>query len=225
MQNPPAKQPPKTEREIFLEALERSTPEERTAFLDAACANNPSLRAGVEALLGHVREDRFLENPVIQRTEKPAESAKDGATVLVGEEKPGDQVGRYKLLQQIGEGGVGIVFMAEQVEPVRRRVAVKLLRPGMDTRSVIARFESERQALALMDHPNIARVLDAGSTEKGTALFRDGTGAGIRITDYCDQNNLPTASDCSSSFRSARRSNTRIRKASSIATSNLRTSW
>jgi eukaryotic-like serine/threonine-protein kinase len=192
MQNPPAKQPSKTEREIFLEALERSTPEERAAFLDVACANNPSLRAGVEALLGHVREDRFLETPVVDRSGKPGESAKDAVTVLAGEEKPGDQVGRYKLLQQIGEGGVGIVFMAEQVEPVRRRVAVKLLRPGMDTKSVIARFESERQALALMDHPNIARVLDAGSTEKGRPYFVMELVRGIRITDYCDQNNLPT---------------------------------
>jgi eukaryotic-like serine/threonine-protein kinase len=195
MSNSPANHPSNTEREIFLQALDRSVPEERAAFLDVACANNPSLRAGVEALLRHAMDDGFLETPVVGRSAStdPLRDAADQGTVVVAEERPGDQVGRYKLLQQIGEGGVGIVFMAEQVEPVRRRVAIKLLRPGMDTRAVLARFESERQALALMDHPNIARVLDAGSTEKGRPYFVMELVRGIRITDYCDQNNLPTA--------------------------------
>jgi serine/threonine protein kinase len=106
--------------------------------------------------------------------------------VVVGE-RPGDRLGPYKLLQRIGEGGVGIVFMAEQEAPVRRRVALKVLKPGMDTRSVIARFESERQALALMDHPNIARVLDAGSTAAGRPFFVMDLVRGTRITEYCDQ--------------------------------------
>src|SRR5207249_3060064 len=107
-------------------------------------------------------------------------------------EKPGDKIGRYKLLQQIGEGGCGVVYMAEQEEPVRRRVALKVIKLGMDTKSVIARFEAERQALALMDHPNIAKVLDAGATDAGKPYFVMELVKGPRITDYCDQNNLPT---------------------------------
>ena len=108
-------------------------------------------------------------------------------------EKPGDRIGRYKLLQQIGEGGCGVVYMAEQEEPVRRRVALKVIKLGMDTKQVIARFEAERQALALMDHPNIAKVLDAGATETGRPYFVMELVRGIKITDYCDQNNLSTA--------------------------------
>ena len=108
-------------------------------------------------------------------------------------EKPGDRIGRYKLLQQIGEGGCGVVYMAEQEEPVRRRVALKVIKLGMDTKQVIARFEAERQALALMDHPNIAKVLDAGATETGRPYFVMELVRGIKITDYCDQNKLSTA--------------------------------
>ena len=107
-------------------------------------------------------------------------------------EKAGDKIGRYKLLQQIGEGGCGVVYMAEQEEPVRRRVALKVIKLGMDTKQVIVRFEAERQALALMDHPNIARVLDAGATEMGRPYFVMELVRGIKITDYCDQNNLST---------------------------------
>ena len=103
-----------------------------------------------------------------------------------------DRIGRYKLLQQIGEGGCGVVYMAEQEEPVRRRVALKVIKLGMDTKQVIARFEAERQALALMDHPNIAKVFDAGATETGRPYFVMELVRGIRITDYCDQNNLST---------------------------------
>src|ERR1022692_2791488 len=105
-------------------------------------------------------------------------------------EQPGDQIGRYKLLEKIGEGGCGIVYMAEQTEPIRRRVALKVIKLGMDTRQVIARFEAERQALALMDHPNIAKVLDAGATETGRPYFVMELVQGIRITDYCDENSL-----------------------------------
>src|SRR5204863_3363678 len=107
-------------------------------------------------------------------------------------EKAGDKIGRYKLLQKIGEGGCGIVYMAEQEEPVRRRVALKIIKLGMDTRQVIARFEAERQALAMMEHPNIARVFDAGATETGRPYFVMELVRGIPITDYCDQNKLST---------------------------------
>jgi len=107
-------------------------------------------------------------------------------------EKAGDRIGRYKLLQQIGEGGCGVVYMAQQEEPVRRQVALKIIKLGMDTRSVIGRFEAERQALALMDHPNIAKVLDAGATDTGRPYFVMELVRGIKITDYCDQNQLPT---------------------------------
>ncbi len=140
--------------------------------------------------------------------------------------RPGDRFGRYKLLEEIGEGGCGVVYMAEQEEPVRRRVALKVIKLGMDTRQVIARFEAERQALALMDHPNIAKVLDAGATDTGRPYFVMELVRGIKITDYCDQNNLSTA-------RAARvvhpglpgRSSTPTKRASFIATSNRRTFW
>src|SRR6266568_3064105 len=105
-------------------------------------------------------------------------------------EKAGDRIGPYKLLQQIGEGGCGVVYIAEQDEPVRRRVALKAIKLGMDTKQVIARFEAERQALAMMDHPNIAKVLDAGATENGRPYFVMELVRGIKITDYCDENNL-----------------------------------
>src|SRR6516225_9556616 len=107
-------------------------------------------------------------------------------------EKPGDRIGRYRLLQEIGQGGCGVVYMAEQEEPVRRRVAVKVIQLGMDTKSVIARFEAERQALAMMDHPNIAKVLDAGATAAGRPYFVMELVMGIKITDYCDEHNLST---------------------------------
>ena len=107
-------------------------------------------------------------------------------------EKPGDRIGRYNLLEQIGEGGCGVVYMAGQEEPVRRRVALKVIKLGMDTRQVIARFEAERQALAMMDHPNIAKVLDGGATDTGRPFFVMELVRGIKITDYCDQNNLST---------------------------------
>src|SRR5512136_987566 len=107
-------------------------------------------------------------------------------------EKPGDRIGRYKLLQQIGEGGCGVVYMAEQDEPVRRRVALKVIKLGMDTGQVIARFEAERQALAIMDHPNIAKVLDAGATGTGRPYFVMELVRGIKITEYCEQQKLAT---------------------------------
>src|SRR3989442_93746 len=121
--------------------------------------------------------------------EEPAKGPTGTPVVATITEKPGDRIDRYKLLQQIGEGGFGVVYMAEQEEPVRRRVALKVIKLGMDTKSVVARFEAERQALALMDHPNIAKVLDAGATETGRPYFVMELVRGIKITEYCDQPN------------------------------------
>src|SRR5258705_10814487 len=144
-----------TEKTIFLEAAEIASPTERAAFLERSCGNDQQLRAAVEALLlSHQRSQGILD-----------------VTAGPLAERPGTQIGPYKLLQQIGEGGMGVVYMAEQTEPVKRRVALKIIKPGMDTRQVIARFEAERQALSLMDHPNIAKVLDAGTTDSGRPYF------------------------------------------------------
>jgi serine/threonine protein kinase/Tfp pilus assembly protein PilF len=164
---------------VFTEALQLP-PGARTAYLDLACGHDQALRQKVEALLaGFDEAGDFLEH------------SSRGAAVSVSE-KPGDRIGRYKLLQQIGEGGCGIVFMAEQEEPVRRRVALKIIKPGMDTKSVIARFEAERQALALMDHPSIAKMLDAGATISGRPYFVMELVRGTKITDYCDKHSLTT---------------------------------
>jgi serine/threonine protein kinase/WD40 repeat protein len=182
----------RSERDVFLEALDKSDADERQAFLAQACSGDADLRASVEELLRNHKDDEFmqtLESPMAGSDQvRPAE----GTVAVVGE-RPGARIGPYKLLQRIGEGGVGIVFMAEQEVPIRRRVAIKVLKPGMDTESVIARFESERQALALMDHPNIARVLDAGSTAAGRPFVVMDLVRGTRITDYCDQNHLSTS--------------------------------
>jgi len=170
---------------VFTEALQLPAVQ-RAAYLERACGSDEALRLRVEALLhAHETVGDFLE----QSPQKAAAGAKQA--MVVGE-KPGDCVGRYKLLQQIGEGGCGVVFMAEQQEPVRRQVALKIIRPGMDTKSVIARFEAERQALALMDHPNIAKVFDAGATESSRPFFVMELVRGIKITEYCDQNSLTT---------------------------------
>src|SRR5688572_5675798 len=150
------------EEAIFAEALDQSSPSERAAFLDRACGDRADVRARVEALLAaHDRAGPFLHSP------PPGVTA--GPDPLP--ERAGTTIGPYKLLEQIGEGGMGVVFMAEQTHPVRRRVALKIIKPGTDTRQVIARFEAERQALALMDHPNIAKVFDAGSTTTGRPYF------------------------------------------------------
>src|SRR5881397_3497889 len=140
------------EKEIFEQALDITPTEERLRFLTSACGEDVALLARVQALL---RADESGESFL---PEQPK------AIVVPITEKPGDKIGRYKLLQQIGEGGCGVVYMAEQAEPVRRRVALKIIKLGMDTKSVIARFEAERQAVAMMDHPNIAKIYDAGVT-------------------------------------------------------------
>ena len=170
--------------EIFSEAIQLPTGE-RTAFLERACAGDEGLRQKIEDLLRcNDQAGGFLE--------QPPETVGEVRFKATPGEKPGDRIGRYLLLQQIGEGGCGIVFLAEQREPVRRRVALKVIKPGMDTKMVIARFEAERQALALMDHPNIAKVFDAGATESGRPYFVMELVKGIRITEYCDQNAFST---------------------------------
>ncbi|MEJ0091746.1 MAG: tetratricopeptide repeat protein [Limisphaerales bacterium] len=170
---------------IFTEVL-HLTVNERATYLERACGSDGELRKRVEALLkAHDEGGDFLE-PSVQ---KISQQARMGVT---WGEKPGDRIGRYKLLQKIGEGGCGVVYMAEQEEPVRRQVALKVIKPGMDTESVITRFEAERQALALMDHPNIAKVFDAGAAESGRPYFVMELIRGVKITEYCDQNCLIT---------------------------------
>ena len=171
-------------REIFNRALELPPVEARAAYVEGACRDDEPLRQRVMQLLASNVDDSFLRGPAAQLLPK--------TVLLPVTEKAGDRIGRYKLLQQIGEGGCGVVYVAEQEEPVRRRVALKVIKLGMDTRSVVARFEAERQALAMMDHPNIAKVLDAGATDTGRPYFVMELVRGIRITDYCDQNNLST---------------------------------
>jgi serine/threonine protein kinase/WD40 repeat protein len=180
--------PPDRELAIFSEAR-RLPAGQRAACLDHACAGDAALRQRVEELLqaGDAAGD-FLENPAAA----PAAQSGTVPPPVVPSEKLGECIGRYKLLQQIGEGGCGVVYMAEQEKPVHRRVALKVIKLGMDTKNVIARFEAERQALALMDHPNIAKVLDAGATNTGRPYFVMELVRGTKITDYCDANNLST---------------------------------
>src|SRR5687767_3809922 len=200
-----------TEREIFFEALELATPEARGAYLQEACGRDVTLRRKMDALLKeHFSNDSLLAEPVAE-TERPAIKPPHPP-----EEAPAQLLGRYKLLEKIGEGGFGEVWMAEQREPVKRRVALKIIKLGMDSRQIVARFEAERQALAMMDHPNIAKIFDAGTTEGpltpslspsgGESARRADEGVrgagrpyfvmelvrGIKITEFCDQNQLPT---------------------------------
>ena len=172
--------------EIFCAAKEHSDDvAAQDAYVVGACANNAALRREVEELLKSSREaGSFLheEDKVTSVFATPNTESIDEAA--------GAQIGRYKLLQKIGEGGFGVVFMAEQQEPVRRKVALKIIKPGMDTKEVVARFEAERQALALMDHPNIARVLDGGATESGRPFFAMELVKGVPLTEFCDANKL-----------------------------------
>src|SRR4051812_21321803 len=153
----------------------------RAAYLDQVCSGQPALRGRVEELLRACeREDSFLEAPACPLTEALHTAA----------ERPGMSIGPYKLMEQIGEGGMGVVYVAEQIVPVRRRVALKVIKPGMDSRQVVARFEAERQALAMMDHPNIARVFDGGTTDSGRPFFVMELVRGVPITEYCDEQKL-----------------------------------
>ena len=188
------------EEAIFLGALDKATPEERAAFLDGMCAGDSQLRQRLEALLeSHQHADGFLTNPPVDRdsfSRTPGNIDEPDASsmglLLTITEGPGTSIGRYKLLQEIGEGGFGVVYMAEQREPVQRRVALKIIKVGMDTKQVIGRFEAERQALAMMDHPNIARVLDVGATDAGRPYFVMELVKGVPITEFCDQNRFNT---------------------------------
>jgi serine/threonine protein kinase len=191
----PMNNPPDREVTVFNAALQLPAGQ-RAAYLDAACAGENALRLKIEALLRvHDEVGTFLENPTQEAGPSAAEKPGPSGTIRISAppiEQTGERIGRYKLLQQIGEGGCGVVYMAEQEEPVRRKVALKVIKLGMDTKHVIARFEAERQALALMDHPNIAKVLDAGATDTGRPFFVMELVRGIKITDYCDENNLAT---------------------------------
>src|SRR5580704_5513063 len=168
---------------VFGHAVEIEDPTARAAYLERACGANPQFRAEVEALLqAHQNAEGFLKKPPVQNVATFVDISDLDAE--------GTTIGPYKLLERLGEGGMGVVFMADQHAPVRRRVALKIIKPGMDTREVLARFDAERQALALMDHPNIARALDAGVTDSGRPYFVMELVRGVPITDYCDQNNL-----------------------------------
>jgi formylglycine-generating enzyme required for sulfatase activity/pimeloyl-ACP methyl ester carboxylesterase len=176
----------KTDREeIFNHAAEIQGPAARAAYLDRVCGEDTELRADIESLLKFDHEaGTFLESPILDTG-----AGSDGSALTEG---PGTVIGRYKLLEKIGEGGMAVVYMAEQTEPIRRKVALKIIKLGMDTRQVIARFEAERQALALMDHPGIAKVFDAGATETGRPYFVMELVRGVSITEYCDRNSLST---------------------------------
>ncbi len=171
--------------EIFVQALEAGSPGEQSALLDRECAGNGGLRDQVEQLLrAHAAAQSFLEEPLAPCISTIA-SATEGPQEVVGQ-----RIGPYALLQVIGTGGMGTVYLAEQREPVRRKVALKVVKAGMDTAQVLARFDAERQALALMDHPHIARVLDAGVTGEGRPYFAMELVKGVSITKYCDENRL-----------------------------------
>ena len=166
--------------EIFADVMELPV-SERAAYLERVCSSDPAQRARIEALLrGFAASDRFLETPAIERPRGAAEK------------KPGDMIGRYRLIRRVGSGGCGIVYLAEQREPVRRQVALKVIKLGLDTKQVVARFDAERQALAMMDHPGIARVFDAGTTETGSPFFVMEFVDGLPITKFCDTHSLST---------------------------------
>jgi serine/threonine protein kinase len=182
-----------SERLIFEAALDRSDPAERAAYLDEACGDDADLRRRVEELLrAHAQSGSFLDRPAVASDDEATDPIPHGENTGAGRLPEGaeSRIGPYKLLQQIGEGGMGTVYMAEQDKPVRRRVALKIIKPGMDSGQVVARFEAERQALAMMDHPNIARVLDGGTTEAGRPYFVMDLVKGITITEYCDKEKL-----------------------------------
>ena len=174
--------------EVFLAAVEQPDPALRATYLDAACSGDEDLRRRVETLLAaQPQVGQFLESPV---NLEPTGVYLDRESKLESTASIGDRVGPYKLLERIGEGGMGEVWVADQLEPIKRRVALKLIKPGMDSRSVLGRFEAERQALAVMDHPNIAKVLDAGTTKDGRPYFVMELVKGTPITEFADARKL-----------------------------------
>src|SRR5579871_5644951 len=177
---------------VFTAALEVTDPTARGALLDRECSGDTDLRTAVEELLGvHAGADRFFTR-TSSALKPPTTISTRSFLDQLEPEKPGTCLGPYKLLQRLGEGGCGVVYMAAQEKPVRRRVALKIIKMGMDTKMVIGRFEAERQALAMMDHPNIARALDAGATANGRPYFVMELVRGVKITDFCDQNEMDT---------------------------------
>src|SRR5262249_48431851 len=181
-------------RAIFIEALGQVPPEEWEAFLAARCGDDAELRRHVYKLLqAHVEAGSFLDRPAVAAEgtgEHQPQADDDCATHPDSRVEPGTVIGPYKLIEQVGEGGMGAVWMAQQTEPVRRLVALKLIKAGMDSKQVIARFEVERQTLALMDHSNIAKVLDGGTTSSGRPYFVMDLVKGVPITRYCDEHHL-----------------------------------
>ena len=176
---------PVDEKAIFKVACCIESAEAREDYLRQVCGDNPEIHDRVATLLRmHEESPSFLESPLAG-----GDAALDRGPLL---ELPGTQIGPYKLLEQIGEGGMGVVYVASQKEPIRRKVALKIIKPGMDTREVVARFEAERQALAMMDHPNIAKVFDAGATDAGRPYFAMELVKGTPITEYCDRQQLST---------------------------------
>lgn len=174
-------------RELFLKAVSLNSDEARECYLSKACGGDSALRSKVDHLLRNDPElGSFLDGPVVD----VGKGEQTTADSISHTEKEGDRIGRYKLLQKVGEGGMGVVYMAEQTEPVTRKVALKIIKLGMDTKRVVARFEAERQALAMMDHPNIARVLDGGATQTGRPYFVMELVQGISITDFAKKNKL-----------------------------------
>ena len=172
---------------IFCTAVELDSDTERADYLARVCGQDPELRNRVDKLLAaQARAGSFMEDPD-DADPDPDVTIDRPVAEPPGAEPPGTEIGPYKLLQIIGEGGMGVVYMAEQTQPVARRVALKIIKPGMDTGQVIARFEAERQALAIMDHPNIARVFDAGATDSGRPYFVMELVKGIAVTQYCDE--------------------------------------
>ena len=180
---------PSTHEELrrIFDLVMAASPQDRSALLDHECAGNTDLRRRVVAMIAAAADENFLSSP----TASPADANRTEVAPI--REGPGARIGPYKIIGEIGQGGFGTVYMAEQEAPVRRKVALKIIKLGMDTRQVVARFEQERQALAMMDHPNIARVLDAGATEAGRPYFVMDLVKGEPISAYCDRNNLSIA--------------------------------
>src|SRR4030095_4752450 len=188
--NAPASPDPITREEtLFNAAVELRDPVKRAAYLELACDGDPALRARLEKMLA-ADEDSFFEKPIPAPSLADAVTPAASASPVAEPVAMSENIGRYKLLQKIGEGGCGVVYMAGQSEPVRRRVALKVIKLGMDTKSVVARFDSERQALALMDHPGIAKGLDAGATAVGRPYFVMELVRGVPLTKFCDEHQV-----------------------------------
>ena len=185
-----------SEKSIFLEALDIESLTERIAFVQTACRGNAALLASVSALLHqHERHDNPVDTPIVAKSERHIVTMEDTASIVSGNNPVpvcalGSMIGPYKVMEQIGEGGFGLVYVADQQSPIRRRVALKIIKPGMESREVLTRFDAERQAIALMDHPNIARVFDAGVTESAQPYFVMELVRGVPLTEYCDGNQL-----------------------------------